>query len=228
MIAENVAIVTNKIAQAASRAGRKSEEIRIVAAAKGQNRDKIEEALAAGIRIIGHNYVQEADSEMPSVWPAGADLHMIGHLQKNKVGKAAGIFHMIETVDDEKLARLVSLRAHALNRTVGVLIQVNLANEPQKSGIEPEKVEKLAETIMSLPALRMKGLMTMPPFFDEPEKARPYFAQLRELREKLISSRTFTTDVGELSMGMTGDFEAAVEEGATLVRIGTAIFGPRP
>jgi hypothetical protein len=227
MISDNLALITSRIAAASARAGRKPEEIRIVAAAKGQGREKIENALAAGIRIIGHNYLQEAHRELPEKLVHEAEFHMIGHLQKNKAGKAVELFNVVETVDDMELAKALNRRAEALKRTVGVLIQVNLSGEPQKSGINEQEVERLIEGIRDLPSIRLMGLMTMPPFFDDPDRARPYFTRLRELREKLISSEMLDREMNELSMGMSGDFEVAVEEGATLVRIGTTLFGPR-
>lgn len=227
MIAENLAAIRQRIRQAAEKAGRSPDEVRIVAAAKGQGKAKIEEAVAAGIRIIGHNYLQEALQELPSTRVPGLEYHFIGHLQKNKAGKAAEFFDTIETVDDEHLAAALDRRAQAVGRTLGVLIQVNLGKEPQKSGITEDEVEPLAICIRALPSLKLRGLMTMPPFFDDPDRARPYFARLRDLRDKLLGSGALLPDMKELSMGMTGDFDVAIEEGATLVRIGTALFGSR-
>jgi hypothetical protein len=152
---------------------------------------------------------------------------MIGHLQRNKAGKAVDLFDMVETVDDVRLASALDNRASLAGKVIEVLIQVNPAAEPQKSGIPEDQVEALVEAVGRMSFLRLKGLMTMPPFFDDPDRARPYFARLRELRDRLISKGILAQDMTELSMGMTGDFEVAVEEGATLVRIGTALFGPR-
>jgi PLP dependent protein len=227
MISENLALIRDKIAAAAARSGRTPGEVRIVAAAKGQGREKIEEALVAGIRIIGHNYLQEAYNELPEKLLPDAQFHMIGHLQKNKAGKAVELFNVIETVDDAKLAEALNRRAEALNRTIGVMIQLNLSGEPQKSGVSENEIERLVEVVQDLPLLKLLGMMTMPPFFDDPDRARPYFARLRELREKLMGSGVLSPEMNELSMGMSGDFEVAVEEGATLVRIGTTLFGPR-
>lgn len=227
MIAANLEAIRKRIGEAAARAHRKPDEVHLVAAAKGQGRLKIEEAIAAGVRIIGHNYVQEASREIPSTAAEAAEFHMIGHLQKNKAGKAVELFHTIQTVDDSELASVLDHRAEAVGRVLGVMIQVNLAGELQKSGIDPAGVEDLACSIRDLPSLRLVGLMTMPPFFDDPDRARPCFARLRELRDKLTAAGILTPEMHELSMGMTGDFEVAVEEGATLVRIGTALFGPR-
>lgn len=227
MISEHLALISSKIAAAAARAGRKPGEVRIVAAAKGQGREKIEEALAAGIRVIGHNYLQEAYKEVPGKLLSDAKFHMIGHLQKNKAGKAVELFDVVETVDDAKLAEALNRRAEDLNRTIGVMIQLNLSGEPQKSGITENEVERLAAAIRELPSIKLLGLMTMPPFFDDPDRARPYFAHLRDLREKLMGSGILSSEMNDLSMGMSGDFEVAVEEGATLVRIGTMLFGSR-
>ena len=227
MIADNLNRILEKIRSASIRAGRDPGEVRIVAAAKGQGREKILEAIKAGIRIIGHNYLQEAMQEVSFEDNADVETHMIGHLQRNKVGKAVELFQVVETVDDVRLASALDRRAGALGSVMRVMIQVNLAQEPQKSGIAEHAVEQLVCSIRELHAVRLIGLMTMPPFFDDPERARPYFARLRELRDKLISSGTLTSEMSELSMGMTGDFEAAVLEGATMVRIGTALFGPR-
>jgi len=227
MIAGNLETIRKRIAEAAARAHRQPDEVRLVAAAKGQGKVKIEEAIAAGVRIIGHNYVQEATQEVPPTPVQGIEFHMIGHLQKNKAGKAVELFHTIETVDDPDLASALHHRAEAAGRVLGVMVQVNLAGEVQKSGVDEAAVEALACSVRDLPSLRLVGLMTMPPFFDDPDRARPYFARLRVLRDKLTAAGILTSDMQELSMGMTGDFEVAVEEGATLVRIGTALFGPR-
>jgi PLP dependent protein len=224
---ENLAHIQSRICEAAHRAGRDPDGVRIVAAAKGQGRDRIREAIAAGVGYIGHNYVQEALQERVDDHPLNVEFHLIGHLQKNKAGKAVELFHMLHTVDEPELATVLNRRARDIGRVVDVLIQVNLAAEPQKSGVDEAGVEQLASAVRELPYLRLRGLMTMPPFFDDPHRARPYFSRLRTLRDKLIDAGTFTATMTELSMGMTGDFEVAVEEGATLVRIGTALFGPR-
>jgi len=227
MIADNLRSIEARIREAALRVGREAEEIKVAAAAKGQGRAKIVEAINAGIKIIGHNYVQEALSEKPDPMGGGVSYHMIGHLQKNKAVKAVELFDVIETVDNRDLAAVLNRRVGEMHRTMGVMIQVNVGEEPQKSGTSPPEAEGLAAAIRELPNLRLMGLMTMPPFFDQPERARPFFAALRELRDAMMKSGLLTSEMGELSMGMTGDFEVAIEEGATLVRIGTALFGPR-
>jgi PLP dependent protein len=227
MIFENLRSIQERIAQAADKVGRNPQEVRIVAAAKGQGAEKIREAIAAGIRIIGHNYLQEAAEGMDAAAVPEVSFHMIGHLQRNKSNKAVDLFHVIETVDDDRLASTLNRRAEAEGKTLGVMIQVSLAGELQKSGIDEDGARRLAEFIRTLTSIRLMGLMTMPPFFDDPDRARPYFSRLRELRDRLKSSGVLTEEMNELSMGMTGDYEVAVEEGATLVRIGTALFGPR-
>ncbi len=227
MIAHNIEAIRQGIAEAARRSGRKVEDVRIVAAAKGQGGARIREALASGILIIGHNYVQEAEQESLTPPPQGVEFHMIGHLQKNKAGQAVELFHVIQTLDDPKLAAALNRRAQSAGRTIGVMIQVSLADESQKSGIPEADVAPLVEVVRSMGRLRLLGLMTMPPFFDQPERARPFFSRLRELRDRLITAGILAPHMKELSMGMTGDFQVAVEEGATLVRIGTALFGPR-
>jgi pyridoxal phosphate enzyme (YggS family) len=227
MIADNFARILERIHDAAIRVGRAPHDVRVVAAAKGQGREKIQQAIQAGIRIIGHNYIQEAVEEAAPEDPSDVETHMIGHLQKNKAGKAVELFDLIQTVDDSKLALTLNRRAAMAGRIIKIMIQVNLAREPQKSGVAEENLEELISAIRKLPALRLIGMMTMPPFFDDPDRARPFFAGLRKLKERLIVSGIPAQEMKELSMGMTGDFEAAVEEGATLVRIGTALFGPR-
>ncbi len=227
MIAENLATIRRRIADACTRVGREPAEVRIVAAAKGQGEAKIRETLGAGIRIIGHNYVQEAAHCGSIAENLDAELHMIGHLQKNKAGKVVELFQVVETVDTPDLAVALDRKARSAGKIMRVMIQVDLAGEAQKSGVAPDQVADLAFAIRNLAGLRLEGLMTMPPFFDAPDMARPYFAQLRVLREELIAAGVLDPQMHELSMGMTGDFEVAIEEGATLVRIGTALFGPR-
>jgi len=224
-VAENLARVREEIAQAARQAGRDPAEVKLVAVSKVHPAEKVRQALAAGQRIFGENYVQEAQAKIPQVGP-GPQWHFIGHLQSNKAKVAAGIFDVIQTVDRVKLARALSRQAQAQGRELEVLLQVNLGGEPQKSGCEAGEAAALAQEVAALPGLTLRGLMTMPPFFDDPDKARPIFAGLRELADRL--SRDLPPgSMDELSMGMSGDFKAAIAEGATLVRIGTAIFGQR-
>lgn len=212
---------------AALHVGRDPQSIRVVAAAKTQNSAIVEGAVRAGVTIIGHNYVQEAIKERPRPECGLFEYHMIGHLQRNKARKAVEIFDVIQTLDDSPTAVALDHAAHELGRRPGVLVQINLANEPQKSGVPEMEASALIQIVESLRNLKLLGLMTMPPFFDDPDAAKPFFRRLRELRDDFISRGAMSGSATELSMGMTGDFEVAVEEGATLVRIGTALFGPR-
>ncbi len=212
---------------AASRAGRDPKTVRIVAAAKTQCRSIVEEAVRAGVTIIGHNYFQEAARERPGPECGAFEYHMIGHLQRNKARKAADTFDVIQTLDNIATAEALDHAAMEFGKKLGVMVQINLASEPQKSGIPEEDALALIRTVESLRNLELLGLMTMPPFFDDPDAARPFFRRLRELRDDFIGRGVMSSSATELSMGMTGDFEVAVEEGATLVRIGTALFGPR-
>ncbi|MGC8604388.1 MAG: YggS family pyridoxal phosphate-dependent enzyme [Desulfomonilaceae bacterium] len=227
MIRENVNWLRLRIEKAASRARRDPQSIKIVAAAKTQIKTVVEEAVMAGVTIIGHNYVQEAIRERPDPQCGPFEYHMIGHLQRNKARKAAEIFDVIQTLDNGATAEALDRAAIDLDRRLGVMIQINLASEPQKSGVSEEDTPRLINMVKSLNNLKLLGLMTMPPFFDDPAAARPFFRRLRELRDNFIDQGIMNASATELSMGMTGDFEAAVEEGATLVRIGTALFGPR-
>ncbi|MGC8658025.1 MAG: YggS family pyridoxal phosphate-dependent enzyme [Desulfomonilaceae bacterium] len=227
MIKENFESLRQRIAMAASRVGRDPMSIKIVAAAKTQTKARVEEAVRSGVTIIGHNYVQEAVRERPDAGCGQFEYHMIGHLQRNKARKAAEIFDVVETLDDPATAEALNRAAIDFGRRIGALAQVNLASEPQKSGISEGETRELIGVIQSLGNLELLGLMTMPPFFDDPDAARPYFRKLRELRDSLIADGAMNDSANQLSMGMTGDFEVAVEEGATLVRIGTALFGPR-
>jgi len=227
LISANLDELRKKIVIAAAKAGRDPGSVRIVAAAKTQSRETAEEAVSLGIPIIGHNYVQEAIRERPSTACGPFEYHMIGHLQRNKAKKAAEIFDVIQTIDDLETAQALNQGAGDLGKILGVMIQINPSGEPQKSGIPEAKTASMIGLVQSLQNLRLLGLMTMPPFFDNPNAAKPFFRRLRELRDDLIRSGVLNPLSNELSMGMTGDFEVAIEEGSTLVRIGTALFGPR-
>jgi len=186
------------------------------------------EAIEAGIRIIGENYVQEAEQKIKKLKnnvPDTVSWHMIGHLQKNKVRKAVQLFDVIETVDSIELAKKIDKVAEEMGKYQRVLVQVKLSDEPTKFGVPEFELERLLDAISNLGHIRVEGLMLMPPYFDDPEKTRPYFRRLRQLKEEL-HKKGFSF-LKELSMGMSHDFEVAVQEGATIVRIGTAIFGPR-
>ena len=216
-VAASVAAVRTRIARAAERVKRNPAEIVLVAAAKTKSAELIDAAIAAGVTDVGENYVQEAAAKRSRVRGA-ARWHMIGHLQRNKVARAAAVFDTIQTVDSAVLGELLSRQGESLGRTVDVLIEVNLAGEPTKSGVAPADLPVLVGELRERSGLCVKGLMTVPPA-GPPDDSRGYFRRLRELAEGL--------DLTDLSMGMTADFEVAVEEGATIVRVGRAIFGER-
>jgi len=227
-IAANLAAIRERIEAAARRAGRDPESVTLVAASKGMAAPAIRAAIAAGQRLFGENYLQEAEAKVAELAADRPIWHFIGRLQSNKARPAAERFAMVETVDRLKLATALDRYAVETGRTLPVLVQVNIGREPQKAGVLPEAAGELLAAINELPALRVMGLMALPPFFDDPERARPYFRATRQLAEEL-TGRGLLGRHGPvvLSMGMSGDFEAAVEEGATLVRVGTALFGPR-
>jgi len=229
-IAGNLAAVRERIAAAAARAGRKADDVTLVAISKMFPASAIRAAWEAGIRHFGENRVQEWESKCGEVANLSATWHLVGHLQSNKARRAATIFHMVDSLDSLELARRLDAARAEQGSTSGatklrVLLEVRLAPEDTKSGVEPAGVESLARGVLSLPHLELAGLMCIPPFADDPETARPYFRRLRELRDVLRAATGAGLPV--LSMGMSHDFEVAIEEGATEVRIGTAIFGAR-
>ena len=225
-IATNIARIKQRIAAAAARSGRDTESIRLMAVSKTVEPERIRQALAAGITLLGENYVQEAREKIPAI---GHDVqwHMIGHLQTNKVKYVANLFDWIHSVDRLELACELDKRAGQNNRRFNVLIEVNVSGEESKNGAEPSQVLELIRQISALPNLSVRGLMTMPPYSDNPENSRPYFIALRKLRDEIASAAIPGVAMDELSMGMTDDFEVAIEEGATIIRVGRAIFGER-
>jgi PLP dependent protein len=223
-IPHNLEEVRNTIIAACRKAGRAPQEVRLVAVSKTVDPERVRQALAAGQDIFGENYLQEAKDKIATLGRQ-VEWHLVGHLQTNKAKPAVELFDLIHAVDRLKLARALDAAAAALGKVQDVLIQVNLAGEDTKSGVAPEAAADLLKEMAQLPHLRIMGLMTMPPWFPDPEMARPYFKALRELRDRLREQSGLP--LAELSMGMSGDFAVAVEEGATLVRVGTAIFGER-
>lgn len=212
--------------QAAIRAGRDPGEIKLVAVSKTVEVARIREAIEAGVTILGENYVQEARRKIEEIGH-GIQWHMIGHLQSNKAKYAVTLFDYIHSIDGISLAREIDRRAAQKGRRVKALVEVNLSGETSKFGIDSEVVMDLIHHVAALKHISIEGLMTMPPYFDEPEKARPYFIKLREFRDRIQKEGIEGARMDELSMGMSGDFEAAIEEGATMIRVGTAIFGER-
>ncbi len=221
-IARNLSRVRERVAVAAERAGRDAASITLVAVSKTHPVDVVTAARAAGQLDFGENYAQELTDKAPAA-PPDVRWHYIGRLQTNKVKFVAPVAHLVHTVDSERLARELDRRAALLGRRIAVLLQVNLAGEEQKGGVSPDELPALLDAASSCAHLDVRGLMTMPPFWPA-ERVRPFFAGLRELRDRHASS---ARPLAELSMGMSGDFEVAIAEGATIVRVGTAIFGVR-
>jgi len=224
-IAANLERVRERIARAAARSGRGSDQITLVAVSKTFRAETIREAYLAGVRHFGENRVQEWEQKQPLLADLPATWHLVGHLQSNKARRAAALFHSIDSVDSIPLAQKLDGIAAELGKRLLVLIEVQLASEPTKSGVKEEDLLGLTEAIVRLPALELCGLMVMPPYFEDPELVRPFFRKLRELRDVL--ERRLGCALPELSMGMSHDFEVAIEEGATQIRLGTAIFGTR-
>ncbi|MCK9173905.1 MAG: YggS family pyridoxal phosphate-dependent enzyme [Desulforhopalus sp.] len=227
MIKENLARINAQIAAAAGQAGRKVEDIQLVAVSKIKPVELMIEALNCGQKVFGENYVQEVQEKRPAL-PAEGKIHFIGHLQSNKAKIAAEFCDMVETVDNIKLARKLNHHLDLLGRELEILIQVNIGEDPAKSGVDAAEAEQLLEEVLTLPRLHVKGLMTIPPFENTPEESRPWFSGLRKLSEELVAKGYFKEHAPALSMGMSADFPVAIAEGATIVRVGTAIFGNRP
>jgi pyridoxal phosphate enzyme (YggS family) len=215
------------IDKAAIGCGRDPASIRLVAVSKTVALERVEEAIEAGITDLGENYVQEAREKIHHLSSYPVSWHFIGHLQTNKAKYAVRLFDLIHSVDSLKLAKELDKQAKKYAKIQPILIQVNVAEEASKSGVSVENTRQLITGIQSLNNLALRGLMTMPPYFYAPEKVRPYFKALRLLRDKIETEGIARESIPELSMGMTGDFEVAIQEGATIVRVGTAIFGER-
>lgn len=229
-IADNIARVRERIADAARRAGRSPDEVALMAVTKTFLAERIREAYGAGQRLFGENRVQEFAEKFDAVCDLpGAEFHMIGHLQSNKAAKAAEIFSGIDSVDSLRLADKLNSASAKLGKRIPVLIELNLGGEELKSGVVPDSEEFSALLLAAggLEGLEFRGLMTIPPFTEDPEGARPYFRRLRELRDHIAAQHLPRVRVDVLSMGMSHDFEVAIEEGSTCVRLGTAIFGER-
>jgi pyridoxal phosphate enzyme (YggS family) len=225
-IAKNISNVKKRIEEAALRSGRNPEDIRLVAVSKKISTEKIEAAISTGADIFGENYIQESQTKIEQLGKKVA-WHFIGHLQSNKAKLAVDLFDLIHSVDSLHLAERLSTEAAKNNRVIKILVQVNISGEETKHGINPEKITGLLGNMSALTHLHVCGLMTMPPWSQNPEDARPYFASLRQLRDNLESENLKDVSLDELSMGMSSDFEIAIEEGSTLVRVGTSIFGAR-
>ncbi len=225
-IRENVQFVRKKIAEACLRSGRDPEEVDLVAVTKTVDVEQINEAIEAGIRVVGENRVQEAWRKFQEVGK-GVHWHIVGHLQTNKVKRVLQFADMIHSVDSVYLAREIQTQAEKLDKTVEILIQVNTSGEESKFGLEPEVTIGAIEEISAFSNLEIKGLMTIGAFLPNPEDVRPWFKLLRDLKGRVNEQEIAGVEIGALSMGMTNDYEVAIEEGSTMVRIGTAIFGER-
>ena len=227
-LTENLAAVRSRIADAAKRAGRNVDDIKLVAVSKTHPAEILREAIAAGANIFGENKVQEAEGKIAEIGRSAAEWHFIGRLQSNKARKAVQLFDVIHSVDSLELAeRLERICIEEGQEDLSVYAHLDLAGEATKSGMAESDLPSLAEYLKECKCLKFDGLMILPPYFDNAEDARPYFIRLREIRDELVSQNAFVTGKGELSMGMSHDFEIAIEEGATIVRVGTAIFGER-
>ena len=225
-IPERLARVRERVARAAERAGRGPEEIRLIAVSKTVDPSVVQLAADSGVRDFGENRVQEAVGKSRKVKADGLRWHLIGHLQSNKARQAVATFDVIHTVDTVDLVRRLDRIAGEEGKQPVVLVQVDLAHEPTKSGVDEPELPAIVEALGSAENLDFRGLMTMPPFFDDPEQGRAYFERLREILGNLNRGRAPERLLTELSMGMSHDFEVAIEEGATMIRVGTAIFGP--
>lgn len=228
VIRERLEKVTARIEAAARAAGRAPEDISLIAVSKTHPADLLLQAIEAGIRDLGENRVQEAEAKIEEIGRERVSWHLIGHLQANKTRRAVQLFDVIHSLDSSSLARrLDRICKEEACKELSVLIQVDLANEATKSGVSEAELPELVSTVMACERLSLMGLMVVPPFFEDSERVRPFFQRLRELRDELKSRGAFGSQFGALSMGMTNDFEVAIQEGATMVRIGTAIFGER-
>jgi hypothetical protein len=225
-VAANHREIVNRMGEAAAKVGRDVREIRLLAAAKSQSIEAVRTAIAAGVALVGENYVQEAQGKRQQLNEA-VQWHMIGPLQRNKAKAAVDLFDVIETLDSIALARALDKEGRKRGKVISTFVEVNLGGEKNKSGIAKNEIAFLLEESAKFSSLRVEGLMAVPPYKENLEEVRPYFRELYGLREKLSELRLPNVSLKELSMGMTHDYMTAIEEGATIVRIGTALFGPR-
>jgi pyridoxal phosphate enzyme (YggS family) len=225
-MADNLKTVTDRIASAAKSSGRDLPSVKLVVVTKTVGVDRIRETVNAGASILGENRVQEAKEKIEKLGPI-ASWHLIGHLQTNKAKYAVKLFYLIHSVDSFELAKEIDKQAAKIGKVQDVLIEVSISGEASKAGVAPEDAVALIKDVAKLKNISIKGLMTIPPFSDSPEDSRPYFKKLRKLSESVARENIPGVAMKELSMGMSGDFEVAIEEGSTMVRVGTAIFGKR-
>lgn len=230
-IADNIARVRERVSRATAKVGRSADSVVLMAVSKTMEPERIKEAYAAGLRVFGENRVQEFEGKSGALSELkDAQWHLIGHLQSNKARKAAELFHAIDSVDSLRLAEKLNQAAVEANKKLGVLIEIKVGQEESKAGIplDSPELEALLQAASQLANLQIRGLMTVPPFTEDPEGARPYFRLLRDLRDQIAARKLPAVQMDVLSMGMSHDFEIAIEEGSTCVRVGSAIFGARP
>jgi PLP dependent protein len=227
LISEQLIQVREEISIAEKKSGRLTGSVKLIAVSKTFEKEYIQEAIQAGCLNFGENRIQEAKDKIEAIGRNQVKWHLIGHLQKNKVKFIYDLFDLIHSVDSFELGQAINLGAQTRGVVIPILIQVNIASEVSKSGTEPSHLEELLNKLSNLNGLQIKGLMTIPPLNSDPEKSRQYFAQLRELKDKVVRSNIENIELTELSMGMSGDYKIAIEEGATFVRVGSAIFGKR-
>jgi len=230
-VADNVAAIRERIARAAARVRRPADSVTLMAVSKTVEPERIKEAYAAGLRVFGENRVQEFEGKSSTLSElTDAEWHLIGHLQSNKAKKAAELFQAIDSVDSLRLAEKLNQASGEAGKKLAVLIEIKVGEEESKAGIplDSPELEDLLRAAPRLPNLQIRGLMTVPPFTENPEGARPYFRLLRDLRDTIAARKLPRVEMDALSMGMSHDFEVAIEEGSTCVRVGTAIFGARP
>lgn len=226
-VAENVERVQDRIRRACVRSGRVPGDVRLVAVSKTMPAEAVRQAYAAGLREFGENRVQEAAAKQKELEDIDVTWHLIGHLQSNKARQACDLFSWIQSVDSLAIAQRIDRFATGLGHKLPVLIEVHLGDEASKFGVEESELVRLAQQVGALESLDLRGLMVLPPFFDDPQDVRPYFSRLRELAVRIEARKLTGVQMRELSMGMSHDFEIAIEEGATIVRVGTALFGAR-
>ncbi len=226
-IQKDLTVIREQIDAAAAACGRNPAEITLVGVSKKQSVEKMRQAIDAGLTDLGENYIQEAVDKIEAIGKSSARWHFIGHLQSNKARFAVRYFDLIHTVDKIKLAKEIDKQAKKIDKRQKILLQVNIGEEETKSGADAGDVVALAQAVTQFDHLELQGLMCMPPYFDDPEAARPYFRHLARIREKILDAGVDAETMRHLSMGMSHDFAAAIQEGATLVRVGTAIFGSR-
>jgi PLP dependent protein len=226
-IHDNIARVQDRITSACQRAGRRPEEVTLVAVSKTFPAERIREGYEAGLRHFGENRVQEAAEKRPQLSDLEVTWHLVGHLQANKARHARELFHWVHSIDSPRIALRLDQSAVGQGEKLQVLLEVNLGAEPSKFGAGEEEVLRLAEQVSGLQTLELRGLMTVPPYFDDAERVRPFFRRLRELAQSISGAKLQNVSMKHLSMGMTHDFKIAIEEGATIVRVGTGIFGER-